>query len=166
MGAGDRHYWLLWGYPTRSWLILGTAELRNGWGVSLQRVMPSRHLSYGPNQAKVVFEAYYLNTEGLNRGPKIQTHSIGGIVLARYEYGPPTETRPYWEAGWGLQWANRKSPDLDTRLNSTPVAGAGIVFRGRAMCHLGVRFIHMSNAGTNKPNNGQNQLQLMIGCRL
>jgi len=56
--------------------------------------------------------------------------------------------------------------DLTSKINSTPMLGIGISWdTGQGEGSLGIRFLHISNAGTVQPNQGQNQLFLVYTWR-
>jgi hypothetical protein len=116
----------------------------------------------------LVFEGNYFQSKSDLFDPvvgKIGVQSFGVLVMARYEQ----LRRPianYVEIGWGLQLSNHVSLDNSSVLNSTPVAGFGIYLgRGRGAACIGLRYLHVSNAGFRGNNKGQNQLHLMLGVR-
>ena len=66
----------------------------------------------------------------------------------------------------GLQVQDRRSTDIPSFVNSTPVVGGGFVFHtGGKDYYTGLRLLHISNAHTQSSNAGQNQLCLMLGVR-
>jgi lipid A 3-O-deacylase len=75
----------------------------------------------------------------------------------------------YIEVGVGASWLDQhfKTPDKDfsTRWNFYDVLGAGRTFGVQGRHELGVRWVHVSNAGIKKPNPGQDFLQLRYVAR-
>ena len=72
----------------------------------------------------------------------------------------------YADIGWGIQFANHHTDDLDSATNSTPYAGIGLAFRmDHTEALLGVRLLHISNGGTKGANSGQNELLFMLSFR-
>jgi hypothetical protein len=70
----------------------------------------------------------------------------------------------YLEIGVGASWMDRRfetdERSFSTRFNFYDVLGAGYVFGERRQHEMGLRFVHVSNAGIKKPNPGQDFLQL------
>lgn len=152
---------------SQSLLVLGSEDRRSGFGASIQWLNPEKRLAFRRYPAKLGYEFYALHTTGhdtTGRRPGVTTTAAGALVFARYEF-PARSIRMFFDLGWGLQVADRISQDLDTRLNSTPMFGAGIIVGRERPVYIALRLLHMSNAGTNKPNQGQNQLQLLVGVR-
>lgn len=157
-------YWISGG---KTWEILGSQDLRHGYGLHVQWAKPDRRLSFRQNRAKLVWEGYYMHSTGgrPNRTDDIQTN-LGLLALARYEQGPPGTARSYWEAGWGLQYISRLGPDINLHLNSTPTLGGGYIWPwGERELWVSARYHHISNGGLRKPNQGQNWLQVMVGVK-
>lgn len=151
-------------FGSQSLMWIGSQDIRRGVGIAYQTAKPDPRLSFRRNEAQLVFEGYAMHTWGGRRGrDRDQASMLGALALARYEYANGW----FYELGWGLQYANPTTHDLDSRLNSTPTLGLGYVFDCAGTdVRTTLRFMHSSNGGTNPPNQGQNQLWLMIGFRI
>ncbi len=88
-----------------------------------------------------VFALYYLN-------------SISSAVVT-----------PYLEAGIGLIYTDYRVDEQAYRLNFNPQAGIGLEFRRKSghTNFLAFRMHHLSNAGINSDNRGQNSVMVMFG---
>ena len=71
----------------------------------------------------------------------------------------------FLEGSEGLQLQNRESHDLASWLNSTPTATFGKYIDADKSRYLGLRIMHISNAGTKHHNRGQNYFMLTYGIR-
>lgn len=147
--------------------ILGTEDQRVGYGIGIQRVSRERKFSYRETPGYLVLEGYYLNSVGDRIGNgSSRTNALGFLASVRYEYWQRAGYRFWFDLGWGLQFADNDSPDVDSRINSTPTMSGGLIFTvGKTETYVGIRYLHISNGGTNKPNRGQNQFHLMVGAR-
>ncbi len=154
-------------YSDQTLLILGSQDSRRGLGFAYQFVKPEKRFDFRQVRAEMVYEVYAHRSWGGRKGRVRNTQNNFGIAgLARYEQGKPGKSRSFWEAGWGLQLVDRTSQDIDTRLNSTPMIGAGWIHsQGGNETYYSLRYFHISNAGTKGSNQGQNWLQLMVGLR-
>lgn len=150
----------------KTWQILGSQDIRNSYGLHVQWTKADPRLSFRQNKAQLVSELYYMHSAGgrPNRTRDIQ-YNFGILALGRFELGASGTLHSYWECGWGLQYINRTGPDINLHFNSTPCLGAGLVFpTSRGDLWLGARYLHISNAGLKRPNQGQNWLQVMLGA--
>jgi lipid A 3-O-deacylase len=93
---------------------------------------------------------------------------IGLVPLLRYR---PGQGRSPWfaEAGIGISTMTRlyTTPDkqFSTRFNFVDTIGAGRNFGAQGQHELGLRIVHMSNAGIKHPNPGENFLQLRYAVK-
>lgn len=148
----------------RSELILGSEDLRRGFGIGLGYGKPEPRLRFRDVPAQLVLMAYYQSTKG-DRAEKY-ADAYGVLATARYRFRTNGKVGAYLDLGWGLQATNRTSIDLDSLLNSTPMVGFGAAVRnGSSEILLGVGLLHISNAGLKGDNQGQNQLFLHLGFR-
>lgn len=148
--------------------ILGSQDVRRGWTLGYQWTRPTRSVNALGFRVIQVWEVNAFHSRGgyLRREPANETFGAAALFLWRFEQASETGSGLYLEIGWGLQWANRRTWDLDSQLNSTPTATLGYFFPSyNKTIDLGVRFYHISNAGANLPNQGQNQVQLRLGVR-
>lgn len=159
---------ILWSTIGQTWLVLGSQDFRKSYGLAYQMVKPDERLSFRQNEAQLVFEANMQSSTGRRptRADNVQ-HNWGLLALGRYELGKPGTRHAFWEAGWGLEYVDRTSQDLNLRWNSTPTLGLGYVLPGKDGhdWYFNLRFRHISNGGTRLPNQGQNWLLLMVGYR-
>lgn len=151
----------------RSLLMLGTRDSREGVSFAISHAQPEPRFRSGSRPAELVWEGYYQYTRSrkpLTDYPRY-TEAVGVLAIARYRWERGAMAQ-FFEIGWGLQYANRATVDLESRWNSTPMAGFGLSWKTRGDEFLiGIRVLHISNAGTRGSNNGQNQLQMMAGYR-
>lgn len=166
-GAAWGHEWMVWGYGGQSWFLLGSEDFRRGYGIAVQRVTPGIKMFRRADRTSLVWEANFTRTDGGNKfeyGPD-HTLAVGALALLRFE-SKPSGARAYFEAGWGFQWASEETIDLPSRWNSTPTLGVGFVLPSHDdELYVGLRFMHISNAGTKGNNPGQNQVFLMLGWK-
>lgn len=158
--------WSIWASYGDSQTVLGSEDHRRANLIGVQYSKPERKFRYRSYKGELVLEGYYLSSRGggIDNVPPDRTDAFGALAMARYVF--PRRIRSYLEAGWGLQLANRTTIDLSSRLNSTPVLGAGVILdAGTGQIYVGVRYLHISNGGTVGNNQGQNQLHLMLGYR-
>jgi lipid A 3-O-deacylase len=75
----------------------------------------------------------------------------------------------FFEVGIGATWMDRRfdtaERSFSTRFNFYDVLGGGYVFGDHRQHELGLRLVHISNAGIKKPNPGQDFLQLRYLAR-
>ena len=149
--------------------VLNSQNIHRTFNFTLQHVARQRRLSFHQTPGYLVLEGYYHHSvsSGVKALGSNQTDSLGILAMARYEYR--TQRRPFWfaEIGWGLQWASKSTFDLNSQFNSTPVVSGGVILptHGNEL-YLGLRYLHISNGGLKKPNNGQNQIHLIAGIKL
>ena len=91
----------------------------------------------------------------------------GGItpVLLQYNFTSPRRVVPFVQAGAGMLFTSLEVPQGTSRFNFTPEGGVGLYwFRWpRAAIVFGVRYHHISNAGTAEPNPGRNSIHIHTG---
>ncbi|MFZ4508247.1 MAG: acyloxyacyl hydrolase [Fimbriimonas sp.] len=138
--------------------VLGSEDPRSGGGIFLQWSAPDRRLSWRGRTGKFVRELYIDGTRsrGASGQPANSTWAIGAIGYARYEFG----NRYYVDLGLGVQYANRRTVDLDSLFNTTPCLAVGWILPGQEAWNVGFRFLHVSNGGSSGKNQGQNFLAL------
>jgi hypothetical protein len=161
------HY--VMGFFGQSQTILGSEDGRFGGGVSFAYGQPEKRFFMKGIPAQLVYEGYFDHTQsdGGNGFPPNSTVAVGALAYARWRWPVDKDGNGvYADLGWGLQFANQPTLDLDTRLNSTPVLDLGGTFReGRNVYLIGIRYLHISNAGTDRPNYGQNEFFFTFGFR-
>jgi hypothetical protein len=93
---------------------------------------------------------------------------IGLVPLVRWR---PDQGRSPWfgEAGIGISTTNHlydtPHKQFSTRFNFVDTIGVGRSFGAQGRHELGLRVVHMSNAGIKHPNPGENFLQLRYAVK-
>lgn len=153
----------------RSLAILGSEELRYGYTLGLQYEVPKTKLRILGHNAKLVLEGYYGNNSRgvLDLEPPSRLINAGILAFYRFRKYLDGQTDYIIDIGWGLAYGSQRTRDLDSRLNSTPSVSLWISHgpRDREVMY-GLRFMHISNAGTVGHNQGQNQVYFAFGFRL
>jgi hypothetical protein len=160
------HY--MFGFAGQSAIVLGSQDSRVAFGFDYGYGRPEPRFQRGSVLAQIVYEAYYDQSSGLPlAGSNLHTDALGGLGIGRWFWPRDSQNRSmYFDLGWGFQYANHPSFDLDTKWNSTPITGFGALFpTGSREFMVGVRYLHISNGGTDKPNRGQNQILFTIGVK-
>jgi hypothetical protein len=149
--------------------FLGSEDPRRAHGVALGVVLNApRSLRWGRLVPKVFVEGYYHRSvsPGASEQPPNGTDAYGILHFIRYELTPEKPTSFYFDIGMGLQYADQRTVDLSGRLSSTPTLGIGVAFRSSGLTYyLGARFFHISNAGFQGNNQGQNQTLITFGVK-
>jgi len=156
--------------------------LAGGWGFALPFPDPdddttdSRLVSIAPRWARPV-RAFTegsaadgrldLGVEGtllLQHGPQ-DGWAAGGKLLLRYDFDGRGRFRPYLEAGLGALHLDFDFDEQSDGFNFSIVGGAGLRWplSRTLVLDTGLRFHHISNAGTQLPNVGLNLLILGVG---
>ena len=153
----------------RSQLIFGSEDNRFGGGIAFGYGRPEPRFANGSIAAQMVYETYVDHTQSPGGGGIAPNSTFAGGVLAYSRWLWPTDqygNGVYADLGWGFQVATETTLDLESIFNSTPVLGFGGIFKdGNHDYLVGIRYLHISNAGFVKPNYGQNELFLTIGFR-
>lgn len=160
--------WLLTAGPVYSQKWLGSEDKRKGGFFSLQYAKPEPRFTYWGNEGELALEGYFIYSTGGGHAswPITRSHQYGLMVIGRFWQRDRGRYRTFYEAGWGLMYANRIDFDLDQRINSTPMLGIGVVipYQDKEI-QIGFRWLHVSNGGTNGDNEGQNYLMGTVGLR-
>jgi hypothetical protein len=163
----DRPAWYLTFYGGSSARILGTQDIRTNYGVGISYSRPERHFKWRHGPANLVLEGYYEHSIGEPAEGRSSTftESVGFIGYARFRF-IKRDYALYFDIGEGINFSNLESPDLDTKINSSPMIGGGVAIRqGSRETLLGVRILHLSNAGLRGSNRGQNQILFTVSVR-
>ncbi|HRJ26715.1 MAG TPA: acyloxyacyl hydrolase [Fimbriimonadaceae bacterium] len=158
--------WSIYAGAVRSVPILGTSDERFGIVAGIQYLHRDPRFDYGQVPGYLVLEGYYLGTSGgIQPFPRDRANALGGLVMIRYVWEPKGRLPgTFFEFGWGLQYSDRTSRDLDAHWNSTPTLGGGFLLRlNQRTVTVGARLHHISNAGTKGGNRGQNQVHFFVG---
>jgi opacity protein-like surface antigen len=151
-------------YIGRSKLILGTDEVREGVGAAYGFGRANPRLRIGGVPAQLVHTIHVMR--GYGEVDRDIATSVGYEAVARYRFRTNGKVGAYMDVGWGLEYTDRLSPDIDSHWNSSPMLAAGVAIKqpaGEVMIGLG--WYHVSNGGTHKPNLGQNYIMLVLGFR-
>ena len=154
-----------------SFRSFGSEDPRQTSGVNLQWEKVEPRLRWWRAPGRLLYEVYgtHSYSGGVEHETATTTIAFGGLVSMRYNLSPNSQAIvPFAELGLGLQYADKRSHDLPSKLNSTPSLGFGVHYRVlNQPWTASVRWFHISNAGTlgkaKHLNRGQNQLLFSIG---
>lgn len=94
---------------------------------------------------------------------------LGHALLFRFDGKPYGRAVPFFDMGAGAQHTtlNTRTPEVSGRVQFTPQAGFGVqyFFNPQRAVVFEYRYMHMSNAGIEPPNDGFNASMLTIGFR-
>lgn len=162
--------WMLHVGPVFGQSWLGSEDKRRGAFYGLQYSKSDPQLFAMGHEGELVIEAYYMYTIGggfrSGRFPKNNSHHYGVMALARYWNREPTQFKTFVEIGWGLQYVDKRTHDLGGLFNTTPTLGIGMKgpFEGYELI-LGMRYMHVSNAGVVGNNEGHNFFHFYVGVQ-
>jgi hypothetical protein len=149
--------------------FLGSEDPRRAHGIGLGVVLDAPHfLRWGRLKPKLYVEGYYHRSvsPGASEQPPNGTEAYGILQFARYELTPNKPVSFYFDIGMGLQYADQRTVDLSGRLSSTPMLGIGLALKSSSVTYyVGARFFHISNAGFQGNNQGQNQTLITFGVK-
>lgn len=167
--AQSKTSWTVWSGGAFSQKWVGSQDIRNGAYIGIEFSKAEPRFRYWRRDAELAVEGYYMNTSGVvfQESPFTRANNFGVAVMGRFWNRDPQAIRAYLEIGWGIDYIDRKTYDLDGNINSSPVAGIGTVIHiAEAELLIGVRYKHLSNAGTNVPNRGENYILFLLGTRI
>lgn len=88
--------------------------------------------------------------------------AAGGTLAFKYNLLSFGRWMPFWDAGVGMLWTNLapRIPEQSTPLNLLIETGPGVQYfmTSQTVFTFGVRYSHISNAGTGERNNGLNAI--------
>ena len=104
-----------------------------------------------------VFLAPQVNSEGY--------WTIGLAPHLRYNFATETRWIPYVDLGMGIALTEIRAPDLGSsfQFNEQVAAGVNYFFADDVAVNFEIHFLHISSAGTSKPNQGVNTVGPSIG---
>jgi hypothetical protein len=169
-GEKPRSRWLVEGFIGKSIVpFLGSEDPRELYGFGIQYAHPSsRKLRFKQYHPEVVHELYYhrSSSPGVDIDPPNRVDAVGLLTFARYRSAYKDGVAFYLDIGGGLHYTDQRTVDLSSRLSSTPLLGLGISIRDpKNELLIGLRYLHISNAGLEGNNQGQNQIMITIGFR-
>lgn len=155
------------GWGGKGQLILGSTDPRVTGGLSFGWGQPDRRLRWGHVPGQFMREFYFQRSHSAGAGePRNDTTAYGFLPYARWRLPKGRGFGLYADAGFGIQYADRATVDLNSHFNTTPMLGLGTAAHiGDTEILYGLRLLHISNGGTHKPNHGQNQLLLTVFVR-
>lgn len=163
----DRPSWYVGGFIGQSAIVLGAEDIRQGGGLAVAYAKPEPRFRFRRVKAQMVLEGYVDRLTSVNEPTSPNTKAVGFLTMARW-HGRRDQWGQgfYVDLGWGFQVADKRTIDLDSRFNSTPVVGVGTTFpMGAQELMVGLRLLHASNAGLVGRNQGSNQFFLTVGVR-
>ena len=96
-------------------------------------------------------------------------HLLGNSLLFRFDGKPYKRIMPFLDVGAGVLHTrlDARAPELSGHLQFLPQAGLGVqyFFRPQRAVVFEYRYVHMSNAGIEQPNEGYNASMLTVGFR-
>lgn len=148
---------------------LGSEDRRKAHGFGVGYYLPApRRLRYRGFVPELLIQGYHHRSTSPGAsgvGPN-GTDAYGVMALARYTFARQRGIEWVFDMGTGMQYADMRTVDLSGRLSFTPTFGLGVALgEGRSQLLVGVRYLHISNAGLQGNNQGQNQILLTVGVR-
>lgn len=150
-------------------ITMGTEEYRWATSIGFEVNWPARITkiqSWENIEFREFASARWLITDAYGRGDR--PFDAGWLCLGfRWQYLGNSEYSPYFEFGSGFVYVDHLVHDLTTNFNFGSFAGIGVFLHSlKGSPRLGLRFVHISNAGTGGSNGGVNLLQGVIGVRI
>lgn len=161
-------HWLLSTHAGRSQVMLGSTERRNVWANAISYSRPDPKMKAGTRPGNLDLFLYYEASEPTSATDtgSPATEGWGFIATASWVDMWTPHVGSYFRVGWGIQVANRPSPDLDSRVNSSPTMGFGLRIDYGTPVYIGFDYLHLSNAGLVGRNAGQNQLVFSLAVQI
>jgi lipid A 3-O-deacylase len=135
---------------------IGIAMFRYGWTMS--GLLGAEHWYRG--NLELVGELFL----GGQYNPRA-AYVVGATPLFRYNFATGSRWLPFAEAGFGPTVTDIGEPDLSSKFEFNIQAGVGshYFWNDRQAITMQARFMHISNAGFERPNIGVNSGLFMIG---
>lgn len=164
--TGNSYY--LEGFAGRSVIMLGSKEVRQGGGIGFGYGRPEPRFRLWSVPAQWVWEATVDETHGLGTYASAPNDRLGVHVFSYSRWRGRTNhgIGAYADLGFGLYFVSPNF-DVNSDVSTTPLLGLGLAFRSGQKNEwlVGLRYRHISNAGTRSPNNGQNGIWLTVQFR-
>lgn len=134
-------------------------------------ILGEAHYGLVVSNDKAIGEWYQGNWEilgefeaGLQYEPSRQ-YLFSLVPMLRYNLTRWQNLVPFFNIGAGVAYTNIEEPDLSTKFQFTPQGGLGIHYFLRSYFALTwqYRFLHISNAGIEEPNDGVNSHLILLG---
>jgi hypothetical protein len=171
-GGSPQDYWAnrgRWNFGAQLGFGLENAIPRNISHIALLIVQPQVGIILRDFTSSPVRRFEIINEGILGNAVHPGGHLLGYALLFRFDGRKFGRIVPLLDLGAGMQHTTleTRAPELSGRLQFSPQAGVGIQFffsPQRALV-LEYRYLHMSNAGIQKPNHGFNGSMLTLGFR-
>jgi len=148
-----------------SYKVLGTSEIRYGVSAGMEWNRPSGRLKLR-GTGIIAQESIHLRLFRSFAGDDGFSGVVAGLG-ARWTGSRGSLKNGYVELGSGLALTDGISSDVNSHLNFASFLGGGVYFSDDpSAARVGLRWIHVSNAGVDPPNRGLNQFELVFGVRL
>ncbi len=163
----DQPRWYMSGHVGQSFRIMGSEDIRHGWCLGAIYAKPEPRFSNSWESGDLAYAAYITETHSTRNISGRHSDGVGLIAMMHVHRMLTESWGYYYSLGWGLQYVSKASVDLDSQLNSSPVLGFGVIsFWGKREIRIGFDYLHLSNAGLQGSNQGQNQLFFSVATRL
>ncbi len=163
---GQKSRFYLSGFAGQSVIVFGSSDPRTTGGGGIGYTFGNvARLRWGKHHGELNMEAYYdySKSNGVKKFPANSSSGYGLIAYSRYYWTPKDAPDSFLDIGWGVQFLSQASHDLESKVNSTPFIGFGIVMgKDHPRAYVGARFMHISNGGTVGNNQGQNQIFFLV----
>jgi len=158
-----------WSFGFQVGYAVENAIPRNISHINLLIAQPQLGLTVSDFQRGPVRRFEILNEGILGNSVHPGGHLLGHSLLFRFDGKPYRRTVPFLDVGAGILHTtlHTRAPELSGHLQFLPQAGLGIqyFFRPQRAVVFEYRYVHMSNAGIEQPNEGYNASMLTIGFR-
>lgn len=160
------------GYDVSLWfgqtaIILGSNEPRKLFGASWAYSEDCARLRFKgyPASMRYEFGIDFTHGSGFKTAPSNDRTGVWILPEVRWKGRPKHQTGLFIGMGLGLHFAD-PSADLSSFINTMPTLDIGLYHNtGKCEWQTGLRWRHSSNAGTKKPNDGQNVIEVFVGYR-
>ncbi len=150
----------------QSMTILGSEDRRTTFGIGLAYGRPEPRFHVDGVASQLVYEVYYdrNSSRGASGQPPNEADTFGALAYARFRWPTRQGFGFYATAGWGLQYTDETSVDLDSKINSTPMLGFGISWNGpgRRHCRLKISAHFQCRNGRPEPRPKPTPLGLLL----
>ena len=158
-----------WSFGFQVGYAVENAIPRNISHINLLIAQPQLGLTVSDFQRGPVRRFEILNEGILGNSVHPGGHLLGHSLLFRFDGKPHSRVVPFLDVGAGILHTtlNARAPELSGHLQFLPQAGLGIqyFFSPQRALVFEYRYVHMSNAGIEQPNEGYNASMLTIGFR-
>jgi hypothetical protein len=171
MSAGSSEFPNLKGTNEWGWNSGGAASIPGGvgdsgfWTLNLRwgRVLTDVHGPV-PLRGSLEYAVEVVPAFAIKQSTTVFGYGVTPLLL-QYNFAASRRLVPFIQAGAGMLFTREKVPENTSDFNFTPQGGFGVYWlRGkRSSLELGMRYHHISNAGTARRNPGHNGLYFYTG---